>query len=688
MIRHFLLAAALLVPTAAQAQFPVEPPASLTQVPARDLTVSESVLPNGLRLIVLPQPRHRVVSITLALSAGSAFDPVGKEGVADLLARLLPRGAGTRSAADIASQIEQLGGSLGVVSDPDALTIQIDLTSNHAAAAFALLSDLVLRPTLDTTQVALYRNEALARIAVEQENSASLASRVLLIGAYRQHPYGRRPTPQSVRTILRSDVVAFHRARVRPTGAVLVIAGDITPAAATQLATRTLGAWRGLAPAPLPVARLGETPETIYLIHQGGERTASIILGNTTFGASDSAWATATVLNQILGDNNTSRLSQALAIQHGWTDVVQSNFLRTARLGLFQVTAEAPVVVTDSVIREIQSQLARLRDELVPARELERARDAASGAAAMRVQTMSQLSATVAQQRLATLPVSYLTTSRTKLTAVSAAAVRTLARRVLDPKKLVLVVAGDAAKLYPQLSALGTVRIFGADGRPLNPGEVEPKEAPFALDSSRMLPRIDSLAIVAQGQAVGVQVAQLSRSADGLTYTERTTLGAQFNQTTTLTMSRTAAMRGVDQTGAVRGHPTRIQLAYAGDRVKGESRIMATEGPKTLVIDTNVPARVLDDNAIQAMLPWLDWTINRRWTLPVFASGENIVRNQTLTVANIETVRTPAGDFEAYRADLEGGPQRVSFYVTTAQPHRLVRMTVEGSPLEFLAVNR
>jgi zinc protease len=677
----------LLLPGTLLAQFPTQPPASLPTVPPRDLKVTESVLPNGLRLVVIPQ-KHPVLSIALTIPAGTVYDPPGKEGVADLLTRLLPRGAGARSASDIAATIENLGGSLAVADDPDAMTLQVDLTANHAATGFELLADMVTRPMLDSTLLAGYRQEALGRLALEQEDPATIASRVFLIGTYRQHPYGRRPTPQSVRTIQHKDIVAFFRARVRPTGAVLVVSGDITPATATQLATRSLAAWKGVRGAPLPAAVPGPTPPTIYLLHQGGERTANIILGNTTFAATDSSYATAAVLNQVLGETSGSRLNQVLGVERGWTDAVQSAFLRTARLGLFQVTVETPTSVADSTVREIERQLELLRNELVPARELDRAKEAARGTAALRVQTVSQLSATMARLRVAGLPASSFSSTAAQINKVTAAQVRALARRVFAQDNLVLVVAGDAAKLYEPLRTLGAVRIFAADGRPLSPADVQPKDAALRFDTTAMTPRIDSLAILSQGQVIGLQVAQLSRGPDSVGYSERTTLGPQFNQTTSVTLDRAGRMRQVEQTGTVRGQNTRISLRYAGTRVKGEARVMAAEGPKTLAVDTDVPPAVLDDNAIQAMLPWLDWGINRRWTLPVFASGENLVRNQTLTVSNIETVRTPAGDFEVYRADLDGGPQSVSFYVTTATPHRLVRMTVEGSTLEFVAVNR
>jgi hypothetical protein len=160
-----------------------------------------------------------------------------------------------------------------------------------------------------------------------------------------------------------------------------------------------------------------------------------------------------------------------------------------------------------------------------------------------------------------------------------------------------------------------------------------------------------------------------------------------LNQTTTLVFDSAGNMRRLDQTGKIRGQDTRIVLGYSAGRVKGEARIVAPDGPHTLVVDTAVSPAIMDDNALQALLPTLPLALNTRWTFPVFASGENRVRPMTLTVTDVEQVRVPAGSFETFRADLEGGPQVVSFYLTTAAPHRVVKVTLTGSPVEFLAVN-
>ncbi len=681
--------ALLTLPFGLRAQQPAaEPPAAAPVTAAALPRAQEALLPNGLRLVLLAQHRQPVVSVALTVAAGSAFDAEGREGTADLLAALLTRGGGARGAAEVARAVEEVGGSLSAIADPDQLTLQADVISPQAALAFELMADALLRPTLDSAEFAGQRDRTAASLSQGLGDPGTLGARVFLIGTYRESPYARRPTPQSVAAITRQDLLAFHRARVRPAGALLVVAGDITLVEARRLALRWFGGWKGLRPAALPAPRLSPVPKGILLVHAGGAREANIVLGSTTFAGTDTAYYAAAVLNRILGDPRAGRLARVLVSQAGWTQAAGSSFLRTARLGLVQATTTVPAEVADSAVRVMYAEATRLRADLVPARELERAREAVAGAFALQLQTASQLAATVSEARALGLPTTYLAGYRPRVLAVTAAQVRAVARRMLPEAGVVTVVVGDASKLYDRLSAIAPVRIFAADGRPLSPEQVQPTAAAWQLDTAPVAPRIDSLVIVAQGQTVGLQVARIARAGDSLVYVEQTALGTVLSQTTTLVFEPAGRMRSLDQHGTVRGQDTRIQLRYATDRVRGTADLATAAGPRHVDVDTPVPPGVVDDNAVQAVLPLLPWALNRRWSFPVFASGENLIRTLTLTAADITQVSVPAGTFECYRADLEGGPQRVSFFVTTAAPHRVVRVELANSPIVFLAVNK
>lgn len=689
-MRRLILAVALVtLPAASRAQqAPTEPPPPAPLVAPSYPAPQETLLPNGLRLVVLSLPRQPVVSLTLTVPAGSVFDPPELEGTADLLAGLLTRGAGDRSAADIEQLVGRLGGALSATAEPDVLTIQADFLSDHSAEAFGLVGDMVTRPVLVEAELASLRERTVRTLQQGLEDPASLGARVFLLATYRKHPYARRPTPKSVAVITRADLTAFHQARVRPAGSTLTVAGNITLAEARRLATSALGGWKGLRPAALAATPLGPLPRGIALVHQGGATAASIIVGEPTFAATDSVYYAALVLNQILGDARSGRLARVLGRERGWTGVAGSSFLRTARLGLFQASTVVSAETADSTLVEILAQFERLRTDLVPARELERAREGVAGRFAVEHQTAGQLGAASAEARALGLPASYLSTFRRRVSAVTAAQVRAAARRILPANSLAIVVVGDGARLYRPLAALRPTQIFAADGRPVPPEEVEPTVAPFAVRAALAASRVDSLVILAQGATVGLQVSQMTRGGDSLIYTERTAIGTGISQATTVVFDTTGRMRTLTQTGKVREQETRISLRYGGGRVQGDAQVAGAEAPRQFAVDTAVSPTVVDDNAIQALLPFLDWKLNTQWRFEVFAGGENTIRQMTLTAADIVRVNVPAGQFEAYRADLHGAAQVVSFYITTTPPHRVVRVSLSGSPVEFLAVNR
>lgn len=668
-------------------QVPPEPPDPAPLAPPRLPAAQETLLPNGLKLVVLEQHRQPILSVSLSLPAGSAFEPAGKEGLTDLLAALMTRGAGSRSGAEVATQVESVGGSFSAAADPDALTIQADLLSTHAALAFDLISSAVLHPSLDSQEVALWSRQAASTLAASLGEPTTIAGRVFLATSYRNHPYGRRALPQSVVGIRRADLLAYLKARARPAGSVLVVAGDMTLAEARKLAIASFGGWKGIRPTPLEAATPAPAPPGIILVHAGGVKDATIVVGNMTFTGADSSYFAATVLSRILGEDGRGRIGRALNVEHPWSALAGASFLRSTSRGLFQVTATVSAEDADSALHEIYAQLRRMRTDTVSGLELQRAGESLAGGFALRLQTVGQLGRAFTETRQLGLPATYLATYRQRIVGVSATQVRTVARRIFPESGTVTVVVGDAGRLYAPLSRIRKVAIFSVDGRPLTPAAIQPRAATLAFDVSRVAGRTDSMAILTEGKVVGLQVTSLSRDGDGLAYVEQTALGNAISQTTKVTFDTAGHMRGLDQVGRVRGQDTRIHLAYGSGRVQGSATTAGPAGPRTITVDTAVSTSIVDDNAIPAILPLLKWDINTRWTIQVFASGENLIRTMTLTAADLTQVAVPAGEFECYRADLEGGPQRVSFYVTSTPPHRLIRVELPGSTFEFVTVN-
>jgi hypothetical protein len=355
-------------------------------------------------------------------------------------------------------------------------------------------------------------------------------------------------------------------------------------------------------------------------------------------------------------------------------------------LGMFQVGVQVQSAITDSTIREVLTQMRKLRSDTIAPDELKQAQAELAGSYPAGIQSMNQQATAILKARRMGLPASSVTSYRKQVASLTATRFRSAARSVVRPDSCLIVVVGNAAPLYKPLSAIAPIALIGPDGTALNAADLEPKTAVLQLDSTLLVPRKDSLLVVAQGRTVGVQVGTLERSADGLVYTETTNIGNIISQTSKVSMDPGGRMRNLAQTGKMRGQDTKIDLAYSPGKVKGSAHVLGPNGPMNLAVDTIVPAGILDDNQLQALLPALNWAPNVRWTIPIFASGQNRVRTLTLTVRAVGTVSVPAGSFQAYMADLEGEDQKVTFYISVDPPHRLLRLTVAGTPLEFVAV--
>ena len=238
--RHaaLLIAGALAAaPVAAVAQFPTTPPPAAPIRPAQLPPTREATLPNGVHLLVVESHKLPVLSINMAFRAGDFTDPAGKEGLASLTATLLTKGAGARTAEQISQAIEGVGGSIGAGTDDDFFSVGANGMSTDKELIFSLLGDVVARPTFDQKEVDLAKTQLLSALRLQNSNPGAIAARTFNRALYGSLPYGKSAVPASVQAITRDDIAAFHRSRVKPQGALLVVAGDIDLATATRLAT-------------------------------------------------------------------------------------------------------------------------------------------------------------------------------------------------------------------------------------------------------------------------------------------------------------------------------------------------------------------------------------------------------------------------------------------------------------------
>jgi zinc protease len=689
-VRGFLAVSVLLTatpstPVVAQA-FPTKPPPPARLSPARFPPFAEGALPNGLQLVVVERHEQPVVSARLSFRAGGIYEPAGKEGLSSLVAELLTKGTPTRTAEQIAATIEGVGGSLAASAGDDFLTISADALSDQADLVFELLGDVALHSTFPESELELARTRALSELALELSQPAAVAGRFFASELYGRNPYGRSATRASYQAITRDDVAQFAAGRLRPAGALLVVAGDVTEPQVRALVAKAFAGWRGVAPAaaPLPPPPT-RTATDILLIHRPGSAQSNIVLGNTTIAPADPVYYAARIATQVLGGGADSRLFLILREQKGWTYGAYASLHRNRGLGYWQATAEVRTEVSDSALSEMLHQVDRIRTETVPDSELAAVKGFLVGSFPLTIETAGQIAAQVANVKLLGLGEDYLQSYRERLSAITASQARAAAGRLYRRSALTVVVVGDATKIYERLKAIAPVRLVDPDGAPLTPADLSPQTptGPVALDRAQFAPHTDSSQVQLQGKVVGFTVSEVRRSGDSLAYLERSRLGeGAFQQQTTLVLDPAdGSVRQVDQVTTQQSGKTETHLTYANGRVKGESAAPQPDGSvKRYQIDTALAAGTIDENAVPFVAPALPLGPGKSFTLSFFTPSENAGKALTFKVGTAESVTVPAGTFQAYRVDVTGARVPFVMYVSTDTPRRVLKTEFVGQP--------
>jgi len=684
---NVLLVVLSIIPTfhlSAQEPFPTRPPTAAPLRPVRFPPFQEAALPNGMTLLLVENHEQPTLSVSLSFRAGSVYDPAGKEGVAGLVAELLTKGTPSRNADQIAAEIEGVGGSIGASAGDDFLTISTDGLSDHAELAFTLLGEVSRRSTFPDQEVELARTRFLSSLEVELSQPDNVAARAFQKEIYGRNPYGRNTSVAAYKAITRNDIVSFAGRRIRPGGALLVVAGDITLPRARALATSAFGTWRGAA-APMSPAASAPTKRAtdILLVNRPGSVQSNIVLGNTTFLPTDTGYYAARIAAHVLGGGSDSRLFMILREQKGWTYGSYASLRRTRGLGYWEATFEGRTEVSDSALLELLHQIDRVRTETIPDSELVAAKGFLVGSFPLTIETPRQIAGVVTTARLLGLGSDYLQRYRDRLAAVKGTRARAAAQRVFRRDALTIVVVGDAKTLYDRLKAIAPVRLVDIAGRPIDPAELNPTGGPVALDRSQIVAHSDSFQALVQGTVYGGQISKVEISGDSIVYTEATIIGP-FQQRSTVVLNADLTMRRTNQTGMVQGQQTEIHLTYADGRVKGTAMAPQPTGtPKTIAVDTTAPPGTIDDNALGVLLAALPLDQAKTFNLNVFSSGEGASKVVTVKVAGIENVTVPAGTFPAYRLELTGMQLPVVMHVTQQAPRRLVRIAPTGAPLVF-----
>jgi zinc protease len=463
MNRFYLAAFAAVVvalPAAAQTSAYPKPPALAAAVDLRVPVVKSASLPNGVAVRVVEQHELPLAQVTLVIPGGSRLDGT-TPGLASFMANMLSQGAGTRDAAALQSEFAFLGASFFTSADWDRFTVSLKVPVRSLAPALDLMSDVVLRPTFSAAEVRRQRGLRLTSLLQlrDQPNAlADLAFNQILFPS--GHPYrnNAQGDSASVAAFDSARVRAFYEATMRPDRATIIVAGDVTEAQVREILGPRFGSWRAGGDAmPLPSsagAPAAPAASRVFLVDKPDAAQSVIIIGWAGVDRRSPDYAALTVMNTLLGGSFSSRLMTNLRETKGYTYGASSRFTYRVIPGPFTASAAVRTNVTDSSLVEFFKELRLIRDSLVSAQELARAKAYVELGLPGSLESTSQVAGQIAQLGVFGLNLDELPRFAAQVRAVTTADVQRVAKQYLTPDKATIVVVGDLAKVRPGIEAL------------------------------------------------------------------------------------------------------------------------------------------------------------------------------------------------------------------------------------------
>ncbi|CAN5811057.1 hypothetical protein BH23GEM6_BH23GEM6_17540 [soil metagenome] len=437
--------------------------------PAPELNLPAPIqrtLSNGLEVLYIRHGNLPMVQATLVTRGGLSDDPSNLPGLASFTAQMLDEGAAGRGSLELAAALEVLGASLGTGAGWDGAQVNLQVLRSRLPAALGLMADVVYRPDFPEAEVRRIRDERLTELNRGRDEARVIAGNAfasLLYGS--NHPYGRLSTTEVTRRIDRAALVNFHRSYYSPANSTLLLVGDVDESI-HQVVEQAFGGWTGTAVPAAPSAVLPEATATrIYLIDRPAAAQSEIRIGHPGVSRDNADFFPLQVLNTLLGGSFTSRLNQNLRETHAYTYGASSSFAMRRGAGPFTAASAVVTAKTDSAVIEFFNELNRIRDQVVPADELEMAKRYVALGLPQSFETSAQVASRMAELRLYGLPMDYYNSYVQQVMAVTAADVQRVANEYVRPDRAAIVVVGDRATIEAGLRALpvGEVEIRTID---------------------------------------------------------------------------------------------------------------------------------------------------------------------------------------------------------------------------------
>ena len=408
-----------------------------------------TVLPNGLIVLTERMEYLRSVAMGVWIKSGSRCEPAEMNGISHFVEHMLFKGTRSRSALHIAKEMDSIGGNLDAFTGKEMICFNVKSLAEHVPVALEILTDLVLNPVFDASDVERERRVILEEIKLDADNPEVLVHELFTQAFWKEHPLGWPilGTSKTVARLDRQSLVAYHGDRFHGGNMIFSAAGNLdhdefTETVAQKFSKLAGGTTLHEQPAPEASAR-------IVLRNKKSLEQVQLCLGVPAPPITDENRYTTLILNTVLGGSMSSRLFQTIREERGMAYSIYSDMSPYRDTGALCVFAGTSVGKGLEVVALILEEFRKLKRDLLGEEELTRAKNQVKGNILLGLESSNSRMANLAHQEMYFHRFFSPEEIIARISEVDAGQVQAMAQRLLVPERIAVTLLGrlDGVKL-------------------------------------------------------------------------------------------------------------------------------------------------------------------------------------------------------------------------------------------------
>src|SRR5438270_6928768 len=418
--------------------------AVLTRAPLTEpRNIQREVLPNGLIVLSEEMAHIRSIAMGIWMKTRARDESAELNGISHFTEQMVFKGNKTRTARDIARQVDSIGGNMDAFTGKETICFNIKVLDEHLPVAIDILSDLVLNPIFDPNDINREKGVILEEIKMDEDNPDYLVHEIFTQNFWHDHPLGKPilGTKETVRSFEQEKLFDFYRQRFAPNNMIISAAGNLNHHAFVELIKERF--------APLDRVPNGfhlpapATKSSVITRNKKSLEQVQLCLGVPSHPISDEKRYVSYVLNTVLGGGMSSRLFQKIREEQGLVYSIYSDLNPYRDTGCMSVYAGTSTEAIPKVVDSVMTEFREMKGEIIPDEELRRAKDQLKGSLMLSLESSTSRMSNLARQETYFERFFSLDETINQIETVSAEEITEMANQLFQIDKVAITALGN-----------------------------------------------------------------------------------------------------------------------------------------------------------------------------------------------------------------------------------------------------